>query len=274
MLAATHDFTQEIIMEDLAAARILPADYQQTAFAPPVSARAGAETAALISMIERVVLDPNVSMDRLERLLDMQERVIGRNAEAAYADAFALMQPELPVIDENGAIKNKQGEVQSTYAEWSDINEAIKPVLATHGFGLSFLCNQAPGEVTITGVLRHRAGYTERTSITLPIDMTGSKNGVQGVGSSTSYGQRYTAKLLLNLTSRAKQDRDDDGQKGGAPLAVTTSINAIDLCETAAELTAWKKANGEMIQALPADQADLIVRAWNARARKLREVAQ
>jgi hypothetical protein len=43
----------------------------------------------------------------------------------------------------------------------------------------------------------------------LPHDSTGSKNAVQAVGSSTSYGKRYTACALLNITSRGE---DDDGE--------------------------------------------------------------
>ena len=49
--------------------------------------------------------------------------------------------------------------------------------------------------------------------MTLPYDSTGSKNTVQSIGSSTSYGKRYTAAALLNLTARGE---DDDGKTGGS----------------------------------------------------------
>ena len=45
-------------------------------------------------------------------------------------------------------------------------------------------------------------------------DSTGSKNAVQAVGSSTSYGKRYTAMALLNITTGGE---DDDGTAAGAP---------------------------------------------------------
>jgi hypothetical protein len=69
------------------------------------------------------------------------------------------------------------------------------------------------GQISVTGVLSHRAGHAEETTIVLPHDSSGSKHAVQAVGSSTSYGKRYTAGLLLNLTSRGE---DDDGDKGGS----------------------------------------------------------
>jgi hypothetical protein len=48
--------------------------------------------------------------------------------------------------------------------------------------------------------------------MTLPLDTSGSKNNVQAVGSSTSYGKRYTATLLLNIRTKGE---DDDGHAGG-----------------------------------------------------------
>ena len=49
----------------------------------------------------------------------------------------------------------------------------------------------------------------------LPYDSTGSKNTVQSIGSSTSYGKRYTAAALLNLTARGE---DDDAAAGGGTV--------------------------------------------------------
>lgn len=168
--------------------------------------------AAIISVIERAATNPDVDIDKMERLLEMQERILQRDAKAAYASALALMSPELPAIVERGGIKDRSGKVQSTYALWEDINDAIKPVLAKHGFALSFRTGRDEGQITVTGVLSHRDGHSEETTIVLPHDSSGSKNAVQAVGSSTSYGKRYTAGLLLNLTSRGE---DDDGQAAG-----------------------------------------------------------
>lgn len=241
------------------------------AFSPPISRLTSSDTTALISMFERIVLNPEISIERMLAVMDMQKEILARNAKSAFAADFALMQPELPVITERGAITNRAGEVQSTYAKWEDINEAIKPVMAKYGFGLSFRIRQGDANVTVKGILSHRAGHEDDTEITLPVDMTGSKNGVQGVGSSTSYGKRYTASAVLNLTSRGE---DDGGQAGGTspmPTLVGTAVNAIDFCGTLAELKAWKEKNAELINNLPSDDATLIVRACNARAKKLRE---
>jgi hypothetical protein len=173
------------------------------------------ESSALISMIERAARDPSVDIDKMERLMKMHEAALARTAKASYDASLAAMQPVLPVIGERGTIKDRNGNVQSTYALWEDINEAIKPVLASHGFALSFRSGQQEGKIVVTGILSHRDGHREETTMHLPVDATGSKNAVQAVGSSTSYGKRYTASALLNLTSRGE---DDDGKAGGAKL--------------------------------------------------------
>lgn len=174
--------------------------------------------ASLLEVISRAASDPNVDIDKMERLIGMQERVQDRRAEVAYHAALAEMQPELPIITEHGGIKNKEGKVQSTYALWEDINEEIRPILAKYGFSLSFKGQrQADQQITI-GILAHRDGHKETTEVALPLDNSGSKNAVQAVGSSKSYGKRYAAFDLLNITTRGE---DDDGAKAGTSHAIS-----------------------------------------------------
>jgi hypothetical protein len=171
----------------------------------------------LMEVISRAAADPNTDVDKLERLLGMYERITAQQAKASFTSALAEMQPKLPVIDRKGRIivpaKPGVHEGHSTpYALWEDINDAIRPLLHEYGFALSFRIGLAQdGKIDVTGVLSHRDGHQEETTLTLMHDSSGSKNAVQAVGSSTSYGKRYTAMALLNITSRAPNDRDDDG---------------------------------------------------------------
>lgn len=225
------------------------------------------EMGALISIIERAARDPSVDIDKLQRLMDMQERIMERNAKAAYAAALAAMQPELPVIVERGKIDIGRGKPQS-YALWEDINETIKPILAKHGFGLSFRTGQEDGKVVVTGILSHREGHSERTTMLLPVDGSGSKNAVQAVGSSTSYGKRYTASALLNLTSRGE---DDDGKAAGMGAAITDD-QAADLIALMESVGADKSKflrffKIEQLADLPSKRFQEAVNMLNAKAR-------
>jgi hypothetical protein len=66
--------------------------------------------------------------------------------------------------------------------------------------------------VTITGVLSHRSGHSERDQFVAKADTSGSKNDIQALGSTRSYGQRYTTIALLNIVTKGE---DNDGQTAG-----------------------------------------------------------
>lgn len=218
------------------------------------------ETTTILDMIERFARDPSVDLQRLERLMDLHERVTARNAKAAYAEALSAMQPKLPIIQERGRIDIGKGHKAQSYALWEDINEQIMPVLAEHGFAMSFRTGLAgDGRITVTGILSHRAGHQEETMMVLPHDSSGSKNAVQAIGSSTSYGKRYTACALLNISSRGE---DDDGKAGGGDPAIDDEqIKKIQqlIVETASDIPRFcrymKVSKIEDIRAKNFDQA-------------------
>lgn len=158
------------------------------------------DSATLLSVIARAAADPACDLDKMERLMAMHERMEAKQAEIAFADAMAAMQTELPSIGERGDAAGRY-----TFALWEDINTAIKPVLTRFGFALSFRTDFTSG-ITVTGVLQHKGGHKETTAITLPADPSGNKNAVQAVASSVSYGKRYAAGALLNLTSHGEDD--------------------------------------------------------------------
>lgn len=229
--------------------------------------------ASLIDVIAQAARDPSVDIDKMERLIAMQERVLGREAQTSYYADLAQMQPNLPIIDERGGIKNRDGVVQSTYALWEDVNEAIRPALAEHGFSLSFRVSRAEGEIVVTGILAHRLGHREETTLALPTDTSGSKNAVQAVGSSTSYGKRYTAFALLNLTTTGE---DDDGNKAGAkivheaardaPFPKGPARNKTDLKTKAKAFWADVEASGDL------DTLDIVLKTNEALTEQLQAV--
>jgi hypothetical protein len=185
------------------------------------------EGEAFLQMVERIARDPNANIEAMERLLAMRERVMAQNAKAAYTAAMMAVKPLLPVIDRKGRIEIRDKHdpnkvLQSTaFAKWEDIDAAIAPTLAEHGFALTFRSGVAPdGKLTVTGIVSHRDGHSEETTVTLPHDGSGSKNAVQAVGSSLSYGKRYAATLLLNIRTKGE---DDDGAAGGAAAQTITA---------------------------------------------------
>ncbi|SDM90234.1 ERF family protein [Vreelandella arcis] len=174
-----------------------------------VEAHPTADSTAIIQVIERAALNPDVDIDKMERLLQMQERVMDRQAMMAYSAAMAAMQTELPSIEERGQTNNGH------YATLEDIVDTVRPIMQKYGFAVSFRIQTQERGIQITGVLMHKDGHREETSMLLPADISGNKNAVQAFGSSTSYGKRYVLCALLNITTRGQDDNGNASTKAG-----------------------------------------------------------
>ncbi len=173
----------------------------------------------MMALIERVVLTPDIPLERLEMVIGMRAERDAAAAEKDFAAAFAKMQAALPVIPKLGAIKNRDGKVQSTYPRWEDVNAAVRQPLADNSFSMSFDRRKENDKIWIGCIVTHARGHSRRVEIDLPRDDSGSKNAVQGEGSTVSYGQRYSSKLLLNWVSEGTED--DNGARAGTVGAVS-----------------------------------------------------
>ena len=181
--------------------------------------------ASLMEVIAKAARDPNVDIDKMERLIALQERVEARDAKLAFVAAKLAMRPHLPSIDMRGRIvirdKNDPNTIiqETAFARFEDIQFAVEPILMDHGFDLSFRNGLSPdGKVRVTTILTHQGGHAEETYFDLPHDSSGSKNAVQAVGSSTSYAKRYGVLSILNLRVCGE---DDDGATAIPPVEIS-----------------------------------------------------
>ena len=109
---------------------------------------------------------------------------------------------------------------------FEDINDIVKPIMQQFGFAVSFRVETVQAGMSVTGILMHRAGHREQTTMLLPLDSSGSKNAVQALGSSVSYGKRYVLCALLNITTRGE---DDDGNAAVPQKKMVTPAQAKQL---------------------------------------------
>ena len=168
----------------------------------------------MASKILELAADPNFDVDKLERLIELQTKETERQATVSFSTAFAAMQSEIPTI-----AKAKSGN-GSNYATLEDVVEITRPILNKYGFSLSFdtntvleknedkSANDYKGYVEITAILLHKHAHKEKTTLLVPFDYSGSKknNPAQAMGSSVSYGKRYTLCALLNIATRDDND--------------------------------------------------------------------
>lgn len=172
---------------------------------------------SIIQVIERAALNPNVDIDKMERLLAMQERILAKQSEMAFDAAMADAQAEMRPISADA----ENPHTRSRYASYAALDNALRPIYTKHGFALSFDTGEAKKEDHVLVLCRvsHRHGHKHVYRIEIPADGKGSRGGdvmtkTHAVGSGCSYGSRYLLKLIFNV---AVGEHDDDGNGASAP---------------------------------------------------------
>ncbi len=226
------------------------ANAQHSPNSAALEAHPTADSTAIIQVIERAALNPDVDIDKMERLLQMQERVMDRQAMMAYSAAMAAMQTELPSIEERGQTNN------GCYATLEDIVDTVRPILQKHGFAVSFRIQTQERCIQVTGVLMHKDGHREETSMLLPADMSGNKNAVQAFGSSTSYGKRYVLCALLNITTRGQDDNGQTSTRAAVKRVTAFQAGQIQRLISQCPATTQEWFSGKYGAAVQVPQAD------------------
>lgn len=157
-----------------------------------------------LAVIERAVMNPEIDVDKLSKLLDVQERWQAKQAEMDFNAAMARLQPKLPYIPKRAGIKNKSGQIQSWYAKYEEVDRLVRPLYVEEGFSLDFDTNGSKYYVTVS----HVSGHKKRHELELPKDSSGNKNDVQAVVATVSYARRILLCMAFNIIT---MDEDDDG---------------------------------------------------------------
>lgn len=173
----------------------------------------------LLAQVIAAAKDPSIDADKMKTLAGLvndqqdRERLIEFNRDLNAA----IM--EMPVISKDGLITiKKDGRViQSTkFAKFEDIDRIVRPILKAHNLAIRFEIDESGGQTSVRPILTHNNGHVERGgAMRAPIDSSGSKNNVQGTGSTVSYLKRYTMCATLNIIT---EGIDDDGNGGQAPV--------------------------------------------------------
>lgn len=174
---------------------------------------------SFMDLIAQNINNPNFNPEVLHRLIDANERVINRQAQMDYDAAMIKLQHRLEnvkILKEgkitfSGTDKKGNAYTQETpYAKLEGIDKVLRPLMREEGFVVTYL-TEGTDRVVVKCKISHSGGHSEVSSMTLPLDTSGSKNNLQGAGSSISYGRRYTLCAMLNLITVGE---DDDGLGG------------------------------------------------------------
>jgi hypothetical protein len=167
------------------------------------------DTGSLLEVIRRAAADPSVDMDKMERLLQMKERMDAREAETAFNQAMADAQSDMGRI----AANRENTQTRSKYATYDKLDKVLRPIYGKHGFALSFDEGEAPADhVLVLCHVSHRVGHTRTYKKLMPADGKGAKGGdvmtkTHAAGAAMSYAMRYLLKGIFNVAI-GEEDRD------------------------------------------------------------------
>lgn len=187
------------------------------------------DSAAVISMIAEASRDPQVNIDKLERLILMKERIEATSAERSFDSAMTKAQSEMRAV----VADRNNSQTRSQYASYYALDKAIRPIYTNHGFNLSFNQGETVAEKMVRVICRvaHSAGHRERYHIDMPGDGLGAKGAAvmtltHATGSAVTYGRRYLLLMIWNL-SIGGDGSDDDGNGANGDIVSSEQALAI-----------------------------------------------
>lgn len=164
------------------------------------------------AMLLQMAVEQNADLDKLEKLMDLQERWEASESRKAYSDAMARFQSSLePIVKKREAHNSK-------YADIDDIAVSIRPILEEAGLSYRFEQSQQDGNITVNCIVTHKLGHHEQTSCMAPSDISGGKNAIQAMASTVTYLRRYTLTGALGITTGV------DDNDGGKPEVTTEEL--------------------------------------------------
>ena len=149
-------------------------------------------------------------LDKLEKLLVLQERWEANEAKKAYNADMAQVHAQMPHVIKSAF--NPQ--TKSKYALLESVISSAKEVYAAHGFAVAFYEGDCPreGQVRVMADVTHRLGHSVTYHYDVPLDGVGLRGNanmtaIHGKASSVSYGRRYILCMIFNIPT----GDDDDG---------------------------------------------------------------
>ena len=238
---------------------------------------------ALLADPERLNALP---IDKLERLFDLNERMLERSAKASFQRAFKAVQDQVEPVPKRGRIDYGRGKGSTPYAKPEDVVGMLRPLLRANGLSYSTSSQGEPVAGSVDGKpmtrmtlkLRHEEGHEEAHHLDVPVaaGKGGSMNLMQAIASTASYCEKH---LLCKVFGVVTAD-DHDGQdvKGQEPITAEQVANIEDLSADVGIGPAFAEFlrsmfSVERIEQIASSDYKQVIRAIEAR-RKFRQNAE
>lgn len=150
----------------------------------------------------------NVSIETMEKLFSLREKVKAEQAREAFTQAMSDFQRNCPVIEKTKKVLNKDGvSVRYQFAPIDSIVKQIQKPLADAGLAYTWTVKNEPEMVTAICKVTHFLGHSEESSFQIPVDKEGYMTAPQKVASALTFAKRYS---LCNALGISTGDEDTD----------------------------------------------------------------
>ena len=191
----------------------------------------------------RVALDSNADLDRLERLMRLQQEWEANEARKAYVAAIATFKKNPPTIlkEKRVHFETSRGKTSYMHATLGDVTQPIIEGLAAVGISHRWDVEQPDGGmISVRCILTHEQGHSESVVMRAGRDDSGGKNAIQQVASTITYLERYT---LLSITGLATHDMPDNDGRGAPESKSETTVQQTKAVKLDQVLKALRDAN-------------------------------
>jgi ERF superfamily protein len=177
-------------------------------------------------------IEHGISVEGLERLLAMRERLKAEQARSAFVHAVAQFQGACPIIAKAAIVRDKSGKERYRYASLESIVKQVGPLLRAseltyridtrieEGQVISSPAPSGGGWVGVSLVaiciITHREGHSESSEFRVPIDRDSYMSEPQKFGAASTYAKRYAFCNSLGILT-GDQDTDARPSPPAAP---------------------------------------------------------
>jgi hypothetical protein len=154
-----------------------------------------------------IAVEKGLSPEAMERLVNLQQRLMQQQAEEAFNLAIQRFQSACPVITKNATAD--AGKYSYNFADLPHIAATIRPHLESAGLSYSFDSKLESDRLRVTCTVHHVAGHSRTSTFEAKIDGPSAMSQLHKSASTLTYCRRYALTLALGLTTA---DTDDDGR--------------------------------------------------------------
>jgi len=216
----------------------------------------------------RLAVQNNADVDKLEKLMALQERWEANQARKAFVLAMAAFQKQCPAIENTKEVNDRNGKLLYKHAPLCDIIPITGPIESELGFSHRFDTEPIDGGgAKVCCIVTHKEGHSERTTVNIPPTKGMNTNASQDHGIAITYGEKYSYRAAFGIVTGIE---DVDGHTPEAtitPAQVTElrkAIKASDRDEGAVLIF----GGCDTLEAFPADKFQMAIETLTKPAKK------